>query len=716
MLRLYFLFLSSLFLYPAVTVASSGEDCVSCHQQVITKWSQSDHARAMSAATADSVLGDFSGVSISHYSQTARFYQENAKFVIEFTEADVTKHYEVSYTFGHFPLQQYLVKMPGGRLQVFPFAWDSRAKREGGQRWYPIYAHENISPADRLHWQQPLQNWNGMCADCHSDGLKRNYKAETNTFHTTFDNVNVGCQSCHGKMDSQHAARAKQSAALPDPDELKNLGQWLLSEGEAVATWQGAKRDNTFMDTCFACHSLRSPLNDGVQPELPFLDQFSPTLLGSPLYHPDGQIKEEVYVYGSFLQSKMFAAGVNCLDCHDSHTMKVKVANNGLCLQCHNSQNYQTQQHLNHPFESDGAQCVNCHMPATTYMGVDARRDHSFKKPRPNLTVEFGIPNACSGCHVDKDATWASEQVEKLWRSKQELTENERNYIRLQHQQYLPLSTHLAIVNDTNLSEIVRASALVLLPNSTMQLGDSDIKAWVSSPDPLIRLATAQIGYAIPAAERSLAYVKLLDDEYKAVRIAAVNHLLYLNIDTPAMFSALNELISSTEKTLWRGEGGLNLSMIQLNTGDLKASIASLRHSLAVDPYFDAAYVNLAETYRQLNDIDREKEVLTKGLKANPDSASLHFSFAMHLVREGDKQAALPHLRNATGIAPRNVQFAYTYFVAMDNLGKTRQALSQLTATLKRYNNHPQLVNLGLGFAQKIGDSATFDKLYQHTQ
>ncbi len=222
-----------------------------------------------------------------------------------------------------------------GGYQVLPFAWDSRVKDQGGQRWYHNYQNEEIKPADRLHWRQPLQNWNGMCADCHSDGLKRNYDLDKNQFSSTFTNINVGCLSCHGEMSETHISQqqTKQQTKQSSTVATKQ-GAWHRTAGQNTAKWQGEKRDNSFMDQCFTCHALRAPLTDGIDPKKPFLDQFSPQLIQAPNYHVGGQIKEEVYVYGSFLQSKMYANGVNCIDCHDQHTMKIKIPGNGLCLPC----------------------------------------------------------------------------------------------------------------------------------------------------------------------------------------------------------------------------------------------------------------------------------------------------------------------------------------------------------------------------------------------
>lgn len=704
--------LNILFLF-FICLSAFGEpakQCVDCHVSAVSDWQKSDHAKAMAVATPKNVLGDFSGSSVAHFSQTARFYKENDKFLISYSQGDVSNTYEVKYTFGHYPLQEYLIEFENGRYQVFPFAWDSRPKAQQGQRWYPVYPDEDIQPADRLHWQQPLQNWNGMCADCHSDGLKRNYSPPENSFNTEWDNINVGCQSCHAKLDENHYKDPQAPKVLLSPQEADKIGQWLLGKDEKVAQWQGAPRDNSFMDTCFGCHSLRSPLSDGIEPGTAFLDQFSPTLLSQPLYHADGQIKDEVYVYGSFLQSKMFAAGVNCLDCHDKHTMQVKADNNGLCLQCHNAEVYQTPNHLVHEVNSPGAQCVNCHMPETTYMGVDARRDHSFRIPRPELADTFNVPNACNGCHEDKTASWAETKIKSLYGHNNPLSQNEKNYIQLQHNQYLPVAEHLAIAKDKSLNEIYRASAISLLPNSIEQLKDADIKQWVNSPLPLIRLATARIGFLLSDVEKSKSYSQLLTDEFKAIRVLAASHMVSLNSDSPQMFKALEELITSYDISAWRGEGGLNKGILLMNMQQFKPAITALQQSIEVEPYFEAAYINLADIYRVLQEPIKEQAVISAGLKNNPNSGMLYFSSAMHQIRQQDKTSAIKSLENAIKLSPDNAHYAYVYLIALDSVGKTKQALARLKMIIKKYAYNSQLLELGLSFSQKLNDR----NAYQH--
>lgn len=693
-------------------------NCVDCHQQQVSNWQQSDHAKAMAIANKDNVLGDFNNTSVNHFTQTAKFYQQDGLFHIAFTEANTTTKYTVAFTFGHYPLQQYLIETDKGQFQIFPFAWDSRTKALGGQRWFPIYANEDIKQNDRLHWQQKLQNWNGMCADCHSDGVKRNYSADKAKFVTNWDNINVGCQSCHGKMKGHQTPIKLSNGSLIDNKKQKQaLLNWLTLPNEKVARLRTDKGElatktqkrqrQAFMDTCFACHSLRSPLTDGFTPDKKFLDQFTPSFLNAPLYHANGQIKEEVYVYGSFLQSKMFQQGVTCLDCHDPHTMKVKSQTNGLCLQCHASSEYQTKTHTHHPLASEASQCINCHMPEVTYMGVDKRRDHSFTIPSPHLSQQYNTPNTCNTCHQDKSTNWAIQQLES-WFGKPNTPRVELDYLTLHSGQPIELEQHLAVINDEGLAPIKRATALSLLPNSTKVLSSLIIEKWVENEEPLLRLAVAQLGYMLTEEGLTGVYSQLLNDQYRAIRVAAANHILARSNNlNPVSAKAMQELTVAQDVNAWRGEGLLNKSMFHQRIGNYDEALSPLLHSIEVDPYFMPSYINLADIYRQTQQVAKEKALYQQALRYLPDEPQIHFSYAMYLVRAKQKPKAVEHFKLAFDLEPENLQYAYFYLLSLDAIGKTKQALMLLKQHYSKLKTN-EFRHLGLNFSQKLNDAAHF--------
>jgi predicted CXXCH cytochrome family protein len=704
--------------------AADEDNCVSCHAKQVNEWRASDHSKAMNHASEQTVIGNFNDITTTHFSQTAHFYKRNGQFMVSLTEANKTTSYTISYVFGHFPLQQYLIETGEGRLQVFPFAWDSRSKSNGGQRWYPNYQAEDIGEDDRLHWKQPMQNWNGMCADCHSTGLKRNFDSETLSFNSHFDTINVSCVSCHGNM-AQHTESAKNKLTVDashnnyphtnlSSEEQKAMGQWLLEKGDNIASWKEldngeykpANRDNSFMDTCFGCHSLRSPLSDGIAPKEAYLDQFTPSLLISPLYFADGQIREEVYIYGSFLQSRMYEAGVNCIDCHNPHTMKVKAEGNGLCLQCHSADTYDGEKHTKHLSDSEGSQCVNCHMPTRTYMGVDARRDHSFSIPTPHVSEKSGAPNACLNCH-DNDNKWVSTRLDNWYGRASTLSNEEERYVAFMHGEVMSKNEILSLAHAKTLPVIKRATVLSSLPTRVEVLSDRDLRTFIRNKEPLLRLAAAQAGSALPTNERLKSYLSLLNDKYKAVRVAAVSNLIGFGINTAAFKTALNELNTSNDIAQWRGEGNLNQSLIEYQLGDINKAEALLKQGIKVDPYFVANYINLAELYRSQNKAELEKRTLEDAVKAVPNSDLVYYSLGMLNIRLQNKPTAVKLFKKATELAPTNAQNWYIYALALDNVGETKKSIAVLKESLS-YVQEKSLIDLGMSLSQKLGDRESF--------
>ncbi|MHC5068318.1 MAG: ammonia-forming cytochrome c nitrite reductase subunit c552, partial [Planctomycetota bacterium] len=194
------------------------------------------------------------------------------------------------------------------------------------------------------------------------------------------------------------------------------LSDWRFEPGATTATSASAASNKLQVDSCARCHARRGQIHDDAYTfGDDFLDHHHPSLMISPLYHPDGQILDEDYVYGSFLQSAMYHAGVTCADCHDVHSTRTHVEGNALCARCHLPSTYDTPEHHFHPTDSTGASCADCHMPETVYMGVDWRRDHSMRVPRPDLSLRHGTPNACTTCHSDQDDAWASEHFRKWY-------------------------------------------------------------------------------------------------------------------------------------------------------------------------------------------------------------------------------------------------------------------------------------------------------------
>lgn len=374
------------------------DSCVACHQPQAALFHGSDHDLAMDLATDEFVLADFNDQTIEHYGITSRMFRQGSKFMVNTEGPDgQMKDFEVKYVFGVRPLQQFMVELERpvdakeneiGRVQVLRISWDTNKKK-----WFylsPPDVDEKLDPDDPLHWTGITQNWNASCASCHSTDLKKNFNPLTGEYHTTFSEIDVSCEACHGP-GSFHVELANRKSLF-----------WDRKHGYGLAKLK-TESNIPQIETCAPCHSRRSVVKEGFTPGCNFDDYFATQLVAAPIYHADGQIRDEDYVYGSFIQTKMYHNGIRCSDCHDPHSTKLKFTDNQLCTSCHQhpAGKYDTPNHHHHKPGSPGASCVECHMPATTYMTVDPRRDHSFRVPRPELSVSLGTPNACTACHID---------------------------------------------------------------------------------------------------------------------------------------------------------------------------------------------------------------------------------------------------------------------------------------------------------------------------
>ena len=376
--------------YVGVTV------CSECHTTEVAAWTGSHHDLAMQEASEETVLGDFTGTTFSYFGATSSFHEEDGEFFVRAAGPDGQPHdYRISHTFGVTPLQQYLIEFPNGRRQALSIAWDARPPENGGQRWFHLYPNEEITPDDPLHWTGPNQTWNYMCAECHSTNLRKNFDLRANQYNTTWSEIDVSCGACHGP-GSEHVRWARRDAASDRPNGLPvALGDppesaWVFDEGQSNARRTIPRTTRSQIETCAQCHARRGTLKDDHTPGDAFLDSHRLALLEEGLYHPDGQILDEVYVHGSFLQSKMYGAGVTCSDCHDPHSARVYDRGNALCARCHLPSTYDVPAHHFHEPQSPGARCVECHMPETNYMVIDPRRDHSLRVPRPDVSVAIG--------------------------------------------------------------------------------------------------------------------------------------------------------------------------------------------------------------------------------------------------------------------------------------------------------------------------------------
>ena len=670
---------------PAVVGSAS---CAGCHSQEAADWRGSHHDLAMQEVDGSNVLGDFSGTTFDYFGSKSRFYRRDGEYFVETADSrGQLAEFRVKYTFGIEPLQQYLVELPRGHVQALPFAWDTRPREQGGQRWFHLYPEENIQPGDPLFWTGRQQNWNFMCAECHSTQVDLGYTAKNDSFDTTFAELNVGCEACHGP-GSQHVARAEGNALDADsgfPVKLDDrMGAfWQMDPASGIARRSEVQAHPPSQpEACGRCHSRRGVLGPDYEFGRPLADTHLPALLDEPLYFADGQIRDEVFVYGSFLQSRMYQAGVSCSDCHNPHSLQLVTGEqpNKVCAQCHAPEKFSSHEHHRHGQADVG--CVDCHMTARTYMVVDDRRDHSFRVPRPDLSSSIGTPNACNACHIDQDADWASAAMRHWYGAS--VFDRPEFATALAAARHGHANAELRdVVNAPAHAGIARATALSLLshpmaPDDYDVLGES-----LTDPDPLVRIAAQRVLRRLPVELRVHFGIAGLSDPVRGVRIEAARTFAGLRDLLPAEAStsltrAADEHLAAYTYIANRPEALTELGDAALAEGHVEQAHAHYRAALAMEPADTVARANLADLYRLIGREDEAEAALREGISIDASDAALHHALGLLLVRTGRQAEGVAALREALRLNPEERRFAYVVGIALNSVGEQEEAVELL--------------------------------------
>lgn len=697
----------------AVYVGS--HQCVSCHQVEHKLWQGSHHDLAMQHADEKTVLGDFNNTSFDYFGAVSTFYKKDNLFFVQTDGPDgKLTDYPIAYTFGVYPLQQYLIEFPGGRFQALNIVWDTRSKQMGGQRWYHLYPNEHIKHDDELHWTGINQNWNFMCADCHSTNLHKNYDLENKTYNTTWSEIDVGCEACHGPASRHLIWADKESKSIKNKgfsvafNERENIS-WMMDSATGNAKRKPTKKSNTEIEACAQCHARRSTIKPGARPEHALLDNFHLSLLTEPLYHADGQINGEVYVYGSFIQSKMYHAGVSCSDCHEPHSLELRAEGNALCGQCHLADKYNSKEHHLHKVSTEGSQCVNCHMPAKNYMVVDARRDHSIRIPRPDLSVKLGVPNACTQCHADKTANWLATKLEDKHGKpvKKHFTEA------IHAGRYgLPNAEQLLaqlIVNDAE-PAIARATALTLLPTHLSQQSAPVLQLAANDEQPLLGFGLANALDSIAEQRRLPFAYPLLYDDSRSTRILAGRSLLGLSLqnlpeEATAKFNdAIREYMNAQMFNADRPESLVNMAHFYSQQSKPEQAEKFYNQAISIAPYYTPAYVNLADHYRNIRNDESGEAVLQDALLYVRDKPAIHHALGLLKVRQKKLDEAVEYLRLAAEAPTTTDRYVYVYAIALNSTGKIVQALVVLKKAQSQYPTNTDILNALISINHERGN------------
>ena len=705
---------------------AGSQACASCHMEEHEAWVDSHHGWALREANPENVLGLFDGETREISGVTSRFLIEDGRYFAELQDiGGEPERWEVLYTIGVEPLQQYMVETRDGALQVLDIAWDTQ---DG--RWFHLYPDDVTTAEDGLHWTGPYKNWQARCASCHQTDFTKNYDPLTGAYQSTWSDLTVGCEACHGAAREHVAEAIAWAGDDPESDQLP----YSLTTGLVDFTVPGVEAE-----TCAACHARRSSFaGDSVPPGEPFADHFGLSLLSDGLYHADGQIDAEVYVYGSFVQSRMAQAGVTCSNCHDPHSGDLVAEGNGVCTQCHNPEGstefpsapsgaFDSAEHHHHDPMSEAGQCVACHMPAQNYMLIDPRRDHSFRIPRPDVAASIGAPDACTSCHVGQDQDWAARTIRSWYPEGQWNTPHFGTVLHAgRNDDSEAVRTDLlALAGDTTQPGIVRASAIQLLGQRLdVELGPQ-LYVFLEDADPIVRTATVNALRVAPPGVRATIVAPLQADPVRSVRIAAAFATLDLSTDglTPEeidvvaqargeMQAMLRELADFPETQMQIGgmaltlrnldfaraaygeavrmdpqqiDAWMMLGRIGLTAGDLDEVERHLAAARAVNPDDVTLMQSHGNILSDLGRLDEAQAALAMAVAASPMDPFLRHDLAITQSRRGEDNAALTSLLTAQTLGARDAEFLELLAITQMRLGMLDEAAATFTTLTQSY-------------------------------
>lgn len=655
-------------------------------------------------------------ISIPAQCQIIRFSQCDSQFFMEIDSenGDVTSA-QIRFVIGTRPLQQYVVEFSRGRWQCLPLAWDSV-----DHEWFHLYPNEQIRFDDPLHWTQPLQNANAMCVDCHVTAEEKNFDLMSRSYQTTYSAPNVGCQSCHGGC-ADHVARARERNLLVRWDSHDDLG--------TLRFWQATSQES--IDACAICHSRRQRLASSATTSeekfldfLGFLDIAAPELFDGDLYYPDGQLREECFEYGSFLQAKMFSRGVRCTNCHDPHSTQLRFTKNRLCTQCHSPQLYDTPKHHFHPDENKpGTLCVECHMPESIYMVVDPRRDHNIRKPRPDETLTLNVPNACNVCHRAPSETpeWAAQQCEKWYAARRDspvkfspLDFHPRDYATAINAGRLhtkdaasQLISLIQAGENKEFRPIVRASAILLLGEqnfASANLEQSQIvktlTPFLQSENPLERFAATKSLASLDSVTRTKFLAPLLQDATRAVRIEAARILSDVSEQNFSQElkilrqNVLREYFAAQNFSADQAATHLNVAVVLHNLSSDSLNrvaewFAATARAARNQEEITAAQNEATRLVRQIT--DRVKRQYETSLALDERFIPSRINLAMLHHERGEIREAEMEFRKVLEIDPQFGEAAYSLGLLLAEESRWEEAATALRRAAELLPNHPRV-------------------------
>jgi tetratricopeptide (TPR) repeat protein len=602
------------------------ESCRSCHPVEYQRWAESSHGlaeRSLRPATDQAAFNP--PRTIKHGDETTMVCTNGSDFkIVTLGLQSNLQPFRVERVIGNLPLIQFLTPFPGGRYQVHEASYDPKSNE-----WFNVYGDDIRHPGEFGHWTGRGMNWNSQCAECHNTRLKKNYDAATDSYHTTMAGMTVNCEACHGPME-KHLDWQQEHPKSGQPDPT-------------VAPLSPTR----LMGLCGSCHSRNTDLTGDFVPGESFYDHYAPDILDdSQRWYPDAQVKDEDYEFASFLSSKMYQAGVTCIDCHTRDVTKPQLKGNTLCLKCHNGSYpkapvIDAAGHGHHKLADKGGECVGCHMPVTVYMQRHSRHDHGFTIPDPLLTKELNIPNACNRCHADKTADWAVKFTDTWYGTNMNrFTRDRARWIAAAENGQPEAKDKLAgLLASTNQSTYWRAVAAAFLESwADEPATKSALLAALKNDHPLVReRAVRSLEPALADTNVLAALTAMESDPSRNVRVAAA-WVLRANVDVQSR--AGQDLQHMLDLEADQPTGQFEAALFSLARQQPVEALEHLKKATAWDPISPPFLCTQAEVQDRLGQLGEALKTLDRAEAAVSDDPHIPYVRAMILLRNGRNSEA----------------------------------------------------------------------------
>jgi tetratricopeptide (TPR) repeat protein len=640
--------------------------CRQCHERFYKLWAPSHHGLAMQPYTAEFAKANLTSqaddIKVGSFQYRAEI-EANKGWVREIGPEGQKTH-SIEHVLGGKNVYYFLTPYEKGRLQTLPVAYDVNKKR-----WFDTAASgvRHFPGRDRdesVHWTDPLYTFNTSCHSCHVSQLSTNYDLKTDTYHTTWAEPGINCETCHGPAEKHVKVYQEAAATGQEPDELMLISTKPFS----------VEQTNSM---CNSCHAKMSPVSASFRPGDKYFDHFNLITLEHPDFYPDGRDLGENYTMTSWRMSPCVKSGkLDCMHCHTSsgrYRFGDPDKANHACMPCHKERVENADEHTHHPADSEASKCIACHMPMTKFAHMN-RSDHSMRPPAPAATLAFKSPNACNLCHVDEDAAWANEHV-RQWHSRdyqKEILEPAHLIDQARKQDWRHLDGMLQYIGRRDRDEVVAASLIRLLRSCDSQKKWSGvIKALADDPSPLVRAGAAETldGYLTGDSLRAL--LGAIRDDYRLVRVRAAASLSSVPPDRlrdeyqKDLRTATTEYLEGLQARADDYINHYNLGNFYLARRNTDQAIRSFETAIKLRPDYLATYVNAAFAYNAAGRNDQAEASFRKALQLDPNSLIAHINLGMLLGEQSRLSEAEETFRKALKVDPNSAVAAYNLGVIL---------------------------------------------------